>query len=379
MSPAPVLEWTEDDQTRSARWQSENRWPAPRRLVVADDTMTADQAIRLASEGTGLIWRGDFQNARQLLMAMDRRIRSRKLLNKPDTPLPESFHLVRQARSQRARSLGMLLIPVEADHRVSLRRAPDVAVACQEAYGDQDASYVLPLTELLGVISAHEWRKKGVLVPGLNGRIHAHYGVFAPVRGEYLQLMQKVPLPADRALAFDLGTGTGVLAAILLARGMQHVVATDTSPRALACARENLSRLGFSSRTTLLESSALPDEQASLIVVNPPWLPGKPTTLLEQAIYDPGNQMLKSVLGHAGTHLKPGGEVWLILSDLAEHLMLRTRETLLEWIHEGGLKVIEKLDTRPVHPKSQDATDPLASARAAEVTSLWRLGLDADR
>lgn len=379
MSALTRLDWTENGRPRSALWQSENQWPAPRRLMVCDDVVTAEQALRLASQGTGLIWCGDFQNARQLLLAMDRRIIKRKRLNKPDIPFPEKFHLVRQARSQRARSLGMLLIPVEAGHQILLRRAPDVALACQEAYGDRNEAYLVPLTELMGVISAHEWRKKGVTVPGLSERIHAHYGVFAPVRGEYLQLLHDAPLPEDWSLALDLGTGTGVIAAMLLARGVQHVIATDTSPRALVCARENLSRLGMSTRAKLIESATLPDEKASLIVVNPPWLPGKPLTLLEQAIYDPGSQMLKTVLLQAGSRLRPGGEVWLILSDLAEHLKLRTREELLTWINAGGLKVIERRETRPVHPKSQDPTDPLAGARSAEVTSLWRLGLDTDR
>ena len=379
MSLPPQLEWIENGQSRNAFWQSENQWPIPRRLVVADDTMTADQALRQVAEGTGLIWRSDFQNARQLLLAMDRRISKRKLLAKPDTAYPERFHLVRQARSQRARSLGMLLIPVEPGHRIALRRAPDVTLACQEAYGDREQAYVVPLTELMGIISAHEWRKKGVVAPGLRDRIHAHYGVFAPVRGEYLQLLQDAPLPADTSLAIDLGTGTGVLTAILIARRVQHVIATDTSPRALACARDNLARLDMSSKVTLIESANLPDAQASLIVVNPPWLPGKPTTLLEQAIYDPGSQMLKNVLHHAGARLKPGGEIWLILSDLAERLKLRTRQDLLAWIGEGGLAVIERRDTRPVHPKSRDASDPLSDARSAEITSLWRLGLDPNR
>ncbi len=379
MSHATHLHWTENDQPRTALWQSENHWPAPRRLALADDVMTADQALRFASEGTGLLWQGDFQNARQLLLAMDRRISRRKLLHKPDTPFPERFHLVRQARSQRARSLGMLLIPVQAGHRIPLRRAPDVATACQEAYGDCNQGYVVPLTELLGVISAHEWRKKGVTVPGLRDRIHAHYGVFAPVRGEYLQLLQDAPLPADRSLAIDLGTGTGVLTAMLIARGFQRVIATDANPRALVCAQDNLTRLGMSSQATLIESTEIPDEKASLIVVNPPWLPGKPTTLLEQAIYDPSSQMLKSVLFQAGSRLRPGGEVWLILSDLAERLRLRSREDLLAWIQAGGLIVIEQRDTRPQHPKSKDPSDPLAEARQGEVTSLWRLGLGADR
>jgi hypothetical protein len=63
----------------------------------------------------------------------------------------------------------------------------------------------------------------------------------------------------------------------------------------------------------------------------------------------------------------------LILSDLAEHLGLRTREALLGWIADAGLQVLGRMDVKPEHAKAQDASDPLHAARSAEVTSLWRL------
>jgi hypothetical protein len=47
----------------------------------------------------------------------------------------QAFHHHRQMQAQRARILGMLLIPVEPGFVVPLRRAPDVQAACQEAYG----------------------------------------------------------------------------------------------------------------------------------------------------------------------------------------------------------------------------------------------------
>jgi hypothetical protein len=98
---------------------------------------------------------------------------------------------------QRARTLGMLLLPFDDDYRIPLRRAPDVQQACSEAYGPAAGPFVASLRELLGVIGAHEWRKKGVDVPALGARIHPHYGVFAPVRGEYVDLVAKAPLPPD--------------------------------------------------------------------------------------------------------------------------------------------------------------------------------------
>lgn len=368
-----TIAWTEDGQARSARWRAEGGMPPPKRVVVADDRMTADAAFRLASEGTALLWRGDFQNARQLLQALARRVdhKPRKAAKVPSS-LTEAFHWQRQAQSQRARTLGMLLIPFESGHRIPLRRAPDVALACEQAYGPAAEPYVTSLRELQGIIGAHEWRKKGVEIPALNARIHPHYGVFSPIRGEYVELVASAPLPA-RTLAFDIGTGTGVLAAVLARRGVASVIATDQQPRALACARENIERLGLTQQVSVLEADLFPPGRAPLIVCNPPWLPARPSSALESAVYDPDSRMLRGFLAGLAAHLSPGGEGWLILSDLAEHLGLRTRDELLAAIAAAGLKVLGRIDTRPHHPRAADASDPLHAARAAEITSLWRL------
>ena len=68
------MHWVEGGHARSAHWRSERGAPPPRRVVLADDTLTAAMAQRLASEGTAMLWRGDFHNARQLLQALARRI-----------------------------------------------------------------------------------------------------------------------------------------------------------------------------------------------------------------------------------------------------------------------------------------------------------------
>lgn len=381
MSEAVLMQWQEQGQPMAAPWQSEAGLPPPKKVQLADDTLSADAAYRLVSQGTALLWRGDFHNARQLLQALGRRLekkpgRSGKVGGKAVAALAprDAFNRHRLAQSQRARLLGMLLIHVEAGYRIPLRRAPEVAAACAEVLGVERGAFVISLRELLGLVSAHEWRKKGVALAALGGaRIHPHYGVYSPVRGEYLDLVAAAPLPAC-AVAFDIGTGTGVLAALLAQRGVAKVVATDMSQRALACARENLERLELAERVELREADLFPPGRAGLIVCNPPWLPARPSSPIEYAVYDPDSRMLKGFLAGLAAHLEEGGEGWLIISDLAEHLDLRSREELLGWITAAGLKVLEKHDIRPRHPKAMDPDDPLHQARAAEVTSLWRLG-----
>ena len=390
MADEPLIHWTEDEALRHARWRSERGATASPRVVLADDTLSADAAYRMACEGTALLWRGDFHNARQLLLALARRIDRpprRKSRGAPAAVADEApgaaFHRHRQAQSQRARVLGQLLIELAGDHGVPLRRAPDHRQACSEAWGPGDGEpSVVSLRELLGVVSAFEWRKKGVPIPALgpapDNRIHPHYGVFSPVRGEYVEMVAQAPLPPGaEALAFDIGTGTGVLAAVLARRGVRRVCATERDPRALACARDNLARLGLTGTVELLDADlfpAAPGNRAGLVVCNPPWLPARAGSPIERAVYDEDSAMLRGFLGGLSTHLLPGGEGWLILSDLAERLGLRRRDELLGWIDAAGLQVLGRIDTRPKHPKASDVEDPLHAARAAEVTSLWRLG-----
>ncbi|MYM41406.1 methyltransferase [Duganella qianjiadongensis] len=380
-SPAApqLIHWEENGAQCSAVWHSEAGMPPPKRVVIADDRINADMAYSMACEGTALLWRGDFQNARQLLQALARRIdhkgrgsKKAKPARAPATPT-EAFHLHRQAQSQRARTLAMLLIPFEAGYTIPLRRAPDVQLACNEAYGRFNAPFIASLRELLGLIGAHEWRRTGVEIPALQARIHPHYGVFSPVRGEYVELVAKTPLPRDTTLAFDIGAGTGVLSAVLARRGIGKVVATDMDQRALSCARENLARLDLDQQVELQQADLFPAGRAPLVVCNPPWVPARPSSSIEYAVYDPDSRMLRGFLAGLTEHLTDGGEGWLILSDLAEHLGLRPREQLLGWIAEAGLKVLDRHDVRPLHPRASDASDPLHAARSAEVTSLWRL------
>lgn len=381
----PMIAWTHQGEPRQAQWRSESGAPVPRRVVTADDTLAADTAFRMAAEGTGLLWEGDFQNARHLLQALMRRAerKPRKAAARSAQKLAvatpaEAFHLHRQAQAQRARVLAAILIPLEGDYSIALRRAPDWRQACTEAWGPATGERsVATLRELLGLLGAHEWRKKGVEVPALGAaplnRIHPHYGVFSPVRGEYVDLIANTPLPS-KELAFDIGVGTGVLSAVLARRGVQRMVATDQDPRALACARDNLQRLGVLPRVELLQADLFPPGRAPLVVCNPPWLPARANSPIEHAVYDEGSRMLRGFLAGLADHLEPGGEGWLILSDLAEHLGLRTRDQLLGWIAEAGLVVRGRHDVKPRHAKAAEAGDALHAARAAEVTSLWRLG-----
>ncbi len=398
------------------QWRSENGSPMPQSLMKIDDTTSADLAFKSASSGQSMLWVGDFQNARHLLQAMSRRFdKSRKFKSNNPRPSRNSKKNDTQAKAEaevevevsnlnrlithqsnlnteykkfrdqqklKAQILGRLLIAVQTNHLIDLRRAPNVLSACSQAYGEDAAPYIVSLRELMGVISAYEWRKKGVVIDlnehGLSPfKISPHYGVFSPIRGEYLELIAKTHLPSaltQDSTAFDIGTGTGVLSIILAKRGVKFITATDQNTRAIDCALSNVDELNLENQIAVIKANLFPPSgKAALIVCNPPWLPTQSSTSVDTAVFDPNSQMLIGFLNGLADHLLHGGEGWLIMSNFAELLGLRAEGELLKWIDEAGLVVHDRQDVRPVHRKAMDASDPFYKARVNELTSLWRL------
>lgn len=380
MSAQEYLEWQQQSSIESALWLSEHFTKIPSKLTVIDDQVNADTAYRLACEGHGLLWQGDFQNAKQLLQAMGRRFeRGLKAKSKKKAgalTTAERFHQYRLQQAQRAAILNQLLIQLSANGSCALKRTPDTAEALQAAFGLQEDRYLLPLRALQGALGAYQWRLKGVEVKELQASVYPRYGVFAPVRSEYLALVEQACAELKAEQALDIGTGTGVIAAMLAKQGVPKVLATDINPAAIATAKETIQQLGYCQQVQIIEADLFPDTLQSydLIVCNPPWLPGKASSALEFAVYDHKSRMLKQVLQGGAQRLNSGGQLWIIISDLAEHLQLRTRTELLHWIEQAGLRVIKRLDTQPSHRRSHDQQDAFYHERSQEITSLWVLG-----
>ncbi|WP_242347017.1 methyltransferase [Anaeromyxobacter terrae] len=392
MTSPPLLVWRTPAGERRAAWLS-HLVPAPERAGAADDRTTAAAALARARRGEALVYGGDYHNARQLLTAMARRLgtapsddgrrspggrRSARLPPPPARDLTEAFRQERALKRLEHEVLTRLLVPVESGWRIPLTRAPDVAAACEEALGPMPvAPGLLPLRELLGIVGAHEWRRRGVEVPALGARVHPHYGVYAPVRGEYVDLVAAAAAewPVAGKLAYDVGTGTGVLA-LVLARAGARVVATDVEAAAAACARENAARLGLADRVEVVQADLFPEggAPADLVVSNPPWLPAEAASPLERAVYDPGGRFLERLLRALPGRLAPGGEAWIVISDLAERLGLRPPGAVEALAIAAGLAVRDVREARPAHPRVKDREDPLHAARAAERTRLYRIG-----
>jgi len=132
-------------------------------------------------------------------------------------------------------------------------------------------------------------------------------------------------LTGENLSLLDIGTGSGCIA-IALAKELPaaKIYATDVSPAALAVARRNATRLGFSHRITFFESSLFSifssqqSPQFDLVISNPPYVSRREAHTLpvevrtrepESALYggEEGYELYGLLIPEAARYLKPGG------------------------------------------------------------------------
>src|SRR5574343_903950 len=134
----PEIHWQEGGVEHCAGWRSEAGIAPHADIRIADDRTSADEAYRLLESGVALLWRGDWVNARHLMQALTKRADRRFGAQRGKAPktLAEAFAQHRETQGRRAALLNRLLVPLNADYTVPLRRAQDVTDACRAAYGE---------------------------------------------------------------------------------------------------------------------------------------------------------------------------------------------------------------------------------------------------
>jgi release factor glutamine methyltransferase len=165
-------------------------------------------------------------------------------------------------------------------------------------------------------------------------------GVFQPPSDAWMVVRQIHELRlSPTASALDLCTGSGVLAIAAAQAGCREVIAVDVSRRAVVAARVNglLNRV----RVRALRGdlfAPVERQRFDLIVSNPPYLPSPADELPRRGLaraweagHD-GRAILDRICADAHEHLKPGGVMLLVHSEVCGE------RATLEALNSGGLR-----------------------------------------
>lgn len=375
-----VLFWKENGKQQQCQWKSNACKTLPRNIIPLSHPIEVDDALKTMKDNIALLWKGDYEEGKRFYALIAKHFEVTYNVDFPkQAPLIDKFYHLRFMQQERIEVLSKFILSMRKDQGV-LQQKAKVRKACYWSLGEFREPYLLPLREVLGIMGAYQWKVTGILIPQLNKVLYPDYTVYAPsARSEYLDLLLRAPINKHVKIAFDIGTGTGILSAFLKHRKVPRVIATDINPRAVKCATENLHQMGFANGVEVMQANVYPADEngqplrADLIVCNPPWIPYTAHTALDMGSYDTDSRMLHVFLSGLKRHLTAKGVAFLIMSDFAELIGLRTRDELLQWIKSYQLEIVERIETVPSHPKVFDKSDPLHEARSREVTSLWIL------
>ncbi len=358
---------------RSAAFVSESGLAEPGELVALNERASAPVVLRWLREGKVLLWEGDWDKGKGLLGELRKSLQAEREENAGGRAL-DRWREQRGGIREQGELLGGILVVIEKDGEVRLRNAPDARRAVELAWGLQGGLRVVALNTLVGALSAAEWTRKGIAVPGLQGKLKPRFGVFSPTRRAYVDLLSHLDPKGKTVL--DVGCGTGVLGFVLLQRGAVSAVGTDLDERSVVCATDNAVRLGLGERYRSELADLFPaGERFDCIVFNAPWVPEVPRTRLDRAVFDEGGATLHRFVEGLRASLTDGGVGAVLISDLPERLGLRDAGYVEKLATEAGLQVQSVADVPAAHGRTRDTRDPLHDVRAAERVRILILGV----
>jgi len=276
----------------------------------------------------------------------------------------------------RFRDLSQRILLEIKNQKIVVRKAPEIGWLSQ--FYSEEQNICLPFPQVQGLNSSWQWYWNGIVIPGLDRRIHPFYGTYFPTRFEHLLLFSKwlKAYKGDKSLAYDIGIGSGVLSFQMLQAGIDHVIATDSNPNAIIGMHLYLEGKKAKTQIQLLYGDlfAQATELASLIVFNPPWLPTKEDASgIDKAIfYD--DELFPRFFSEAKKHLSPEGRVILLFSNLGLVTETETVHPIEEELRTGNRFEKDELWVNSVKSASKK-TKRNQHWRTEEQVELWVLKL----
>lgn len=285
-------------------------------IAVLNANEAASRILEIVRDGRAVLLSGEFDRVdavwRYLAHNRDRLLQdaSRRIGLGERVPLQRAV-------------LHRLLVEVQGDSLVGITNTPELPALREWVDGAEDLGgrpFLLPFRRLRRIISDARRQAEGLYVEALDARIELLPHVYVPWDQSVVNLFAgELTNLARDAFVLDMGTGTGVLALVAAKFGAARVVAVDISPRAVKNARLNIQRLNFAETAEAREAGDLFEpvrgEMFDLVLFNPPWVEGRPTTEYDRAIYDENRQVLRRFIVDLPGHLRPNGRCLMMVSD----------------------------------------------------------------
>ena len=285
----------------------------------------------------------------------------------------QSFQGQRDYRS-RFRELSHRLVLLVSNNKLTVRKSPEIGWL-KSLYPDMP-EFLLPFPQVQGLNSSWQWHEKGIFIPVLARKIRPFFGTYFPTRFEHLILFDQwlKRYEGEKKSAIDVGIGSGVLSLQMLKHGFAKLVGTDSNPNAIVGIHEELKRSRLDSKLELMHGDLFADcsETTELIVFNPPWLPASHDLEgIDQAIYY-DKDLFPRFFAEAIKHLKPGGRVALLFSNLGDITGVAEEHPIKKELAEGG-RFKEELFIYKSVKAASTKTQRNQKWRGEEKVELWVL------
>ncbi|MHA2504492.1 MAG: methyltransferase [Candidatus Kariarchaeaceae archaeon] len=273
--------------------------------------INVNDAIGQLLDGQYVLVADYFSSGLKLLHSLRKRLQ--KLHSQYD------FESQRMYRAAYREASHRLLLEI-SDHQIKIKKSP--FIGWLELLYPDTPDFFISFPSIQGLNSAWQWYTKGLTIEKLNLTIHPYYGVYFPTRFDHLVLLDEwlSQYQGKRDIAYDIGTGSGILSLLLQRHKFNSVIATDSNPNAIIGLVETLETLDLTQITPRHgDLFAGSDDLADLIVFNPPWLKAQHELSegIDRAIYY-DDDLFERFFEQAPRHLRSDGRVVLLFSNLSK-------------------------------------------------------------
>ncbi|MBI9033437.1 MAG: methyltransferase [Bacteroidales bacterium] len=334
-------------------------------IVPFNRRMAPQYAVEALVEGYFVLITDSYSSGLDVLNELKKYVKKAK----PD----QSFQGQRAFRTL-FRELSHRLLLHIGNHKLTVKKAPTIGWL-KILYPELN-EFLLAFSQVQGLNSAWQWFEKGIIIPGLERKIHPFYGTYFPTRFEHIELFDTwlKHYQGDKTSAIDIGIGSGVLSFLLLRHGFNNIYGTDTNPNAIFGLDEYLKKKNLHSQIELSFGDLFNnrDLKTELILFNPPWIPAShDMDLIDQAIYYPSG-LFPQFFKEAKKRLKPKGKIVLIFSNLAQITGVCDHHPIETELAQGGRFTIESLTKLQVKAASKHNLRD-RNWRESEKVELWVL------